>query len=379
MKNTTTTGIAVALAATSLGGAATAQSDAERIAALEARVSELESDRGEALTFGSESGTVVEFYGYLKSDGIYDFGPELGNTTFGLVGIGPDSDDDGAFTGTVNQTRLGFRTTTQTGMGELGTQVELDFYGASNAFSDGGPEPRLRHATATIGGWRFGKYWTTFMPLSSYPSTLDFQGFAGIPFARQEQVRYTHEITDALSTSFAIEDSNADSDTPVAIAALAYETDPLLLRGSVIGGEVEDEGGDGEGVWGVNLSTTASLWEGGSLDAAYTYGEGIASYLVFVGDDLDAEGDPIEVQSAYAGLTQEVGEDWTFRAIYGWRENQSGPTDGTERLQSVHVNAEYAFTERATAGVEYFHGKRDTFGGGSYDADRIQTSIQIDF
>ena len=129
MKNTTTTGIAVALAATSLGGAAAAQSDAERIAALEARVSELESDQGEALTFGSESGTVVEFYGYLKSDAIYDFGPELGNTTFGLVGIGPDSDDDGAFTGTVNQTRLGFRTTTQTGMGELGTQVELDFYG----------------------------------------------------------------------------------------------------------------------------------------------------------------------------------------------------------------------------------------------------------
>ncbi|ETW11984.1 hypothetical protein ATO8_14997 [Roseivivax marinus] len=382
MTSRTTTAIAVALAATGLAStvqAQSAQTDAQRIAALEARVAQLEETRSEPLTFGTETGTQLEFYGYFKSDFIYDFGYKLGNTTFGLVGIGPGAEDGDAFTATVNQTRLGFRTTTQTGMGELGTQVEIDFYGASGAFADAGPEPRLRHAVATLGGLRIGKYWTTFMPLSSYPITLDFQGVAGIPFARQEQIRYTHEFGNNMSASVALEDSNAGSDTPVVIGALAYDTDPLLLRASVIGGQVEDDGGSDEDVWGVNLSTTAQLWEGGSFDASYTYGEGIASYLVFLGDDLDANGDPIEVQSAYAGLSQEVGEDWTFRAIYGWRENETGLMGDTESLQSVHLNASYQITERASFGVEYFNGKRETFGGGSYGTDRIQTSFQVDF
>lgn len=392
MKKLSPTATGVLLAATALSAPAAAQtvradatagtgSDARRIAALEARVAELEKDRETPLTFGdAATGTEVEFYGYLKSDFIYDFDYKLGNTTFGLVGIGPDGADGDAFTATVNQTRLGFRTRTETGFGELGTQVEIDFYGASGAFADAGPEPRLRHANATLGGLRVGKYWTTFMPLSSYPVTLDFQGVAGIPFARQEMIQYTHDFGDALSASVALEDSNAGSDTPVLIGALAYDTDPLLLRGSVIGGRVEEGGtGDDVDVWGVNVSTTAKLWQGATLDAAYTQGEGIASYLVFLGDDLDASGDPIEVRSAYAGLTQSVGEDWTFRAIYGWRENESGMTGGTESLQSVHLNAEYALTERASFGVEYFHGRRDTFGGGEFDTNRIQTSMQVDF
>ncbi|SLN68228.1 Porin subfamily protein [Roseivivax jejudonensis] len=382
MTRRSTTAIAALLAGAGFAPVALAQGQDQsaRIAALEARVAELEESRSAPLTFGSESGTEVEFYGYIKSDLIYDFDYELGNTTFGLVGIGPGLDDDaGAFTGTVNQTRLGFRTTTQTSLGELGTQVEIDFYGATGAFSDAGPEPRLRHATATLGGLRLGKYWTTFMPLSSYPLTLDFQGVVGIPFARQEQVRYTQEFGGSFSAEIALEDSNADADSPVLIGALAYDTDPLLLRGSIIGGRVEDGDGDEQGVWGVNLSTTTQLWEGATLDAAYTYGEGIASYLVFLGDDLDANGDPIEVQSAYAGLSQTVGEDWTFRAIYGWRENETGVDGSTEQLQSVHLNGEYQLTERMSFGVEYFHGMRDTFGGGSYDTNRIQTSFQVDF
>ncbi len=46
------------------------QSSESRIAALEARVAELESDRsdGSSLTFGSGTATSVEVYGYLKAD-----------------------------------------------------------------------------------------------------------------------------------------------------------------------------------------------------------------------------------------------------------------------------------------------------------------------
>ncbi|MBJ3763382.1 porin [Maribius pontilimi] len=359
-------------------GPAHAQSDAERIAQLEARVATLEASGG-GLSFGNST-TTVDFYGYVKADFIFDFGAELGNTTFGLVGLDGTQDDGDFFNATINQTRLGFRTTTPTQLGELGTQLEIDFYGASGAFGTGGStEPRVRHANITLGGLRVGKYWTTFMPLSSYPITLDFQGVAGIPFARQEQIRYGFDFGESYTAEIALEDHNGDSDSPVLIGALAYDTDPLLLRASAIVGEVNDGLGGTEGVHGFNLSTTASLWQGATLDASYTYGEGIASYLVFLGDDVDSDGDAIKVQSAYVGLAQEIGENWTVRGIYGWRENDSGAAGDTETLQSVHLNAEYQIVENATVGIEYFHGERDTFGGGSFDVDRIQTSFQVNF
>ncbi|WOI56952.1 DcaP family trimeric outer membrane transporter [Palleronia sp. LCG004] len=367
---------AVSLAALT-AGQASAQSDADRIAALEQRIATLEQS-SEPLSFNDESGTTVELYGYFKTDFIYDFGYELGNTTFGLVGM--NSDDDGDFfNATVNQTRLGFRTTTDTAFGELGSQVEVDLYGGDNAFSTGDADFRLRHANLTLNGLRVGQYWTSFMPLSSYPVTLDFQGVAGIPFARQEQISYEFDITGNFVGEVAVEESNGDSDDPVLIGAFGYDTDPLLLRASAIFGNVNNATGGTEDVYGVNLSTTADLWEGAQLNAAYTYGEGIASYLVFLGDDLDANGDAIEVQSAYIGISQTVGEDLTLRAIYGYRENETGTADATKRLSTLHLNAEYSILENTSIGAEYFHGTRDSFDGGSYDVDRIQTSLTFEF
>lgn len=368
------------LLVTSTGAYAAGNDD--RVFALEQRVAELEAqlqnDDGPNFSFGSGVQTEVEFYGYIKVDAVYDFGAELGNTTFGLVGLTGD-DGDEYFNATAQQTRLGFRTTTPTALGELGTQVEIDFYGGTGAFSTEDPyDPRVRHANVTLGGFLIGKDWTTFMPISSYPITLDFQGVAGIPFARQEQIRYTHEAGNFI-TELALEESNGDSDHPVGIAAIAYDTDPLLVRLSGLYGSVNDGLGGSEDAYGINLSTTAQLWEGATLDAAYTYGEGIASYLVFLGDDVDADGDAIEQQSAYLGVAQEFGEKWTARAIYGYRENETGASDATESLSSFHLNAQYDIVENTTVGVEYFHGTRDTFGGGSYDVDRIQASVQYNF
>lgn len=354
--------------------AASAQDAAARIAALEARVAELERTGPRAdLTFGSDIATTIEIYGYVKADFIVDFGAELGDTTFGLAAITSD-DGDAFFNATVRQTRIGLRTTTPTAFGDLGTQVEIDFFDGDQI------TPRIRHANATLGGWRVGQYWTLFMPISSYPTTLDFQGVAGIPFARQEQLRYTHDLSEALSVAVSLEESNnGDSDDPVAVAALSYETDPLLLRVSAIYGTAADGSGATDDAFGVNLSTTAQLWSGARLDAGYTWGEGIASYMVFGGADLDAAGNAAELQSAYAGLSQTVGDRLTLRAIYGWRENDTGAPDAFETLQSLHLNAQYKIVENVTAGIEYFHGIREEFDGDAFDVDRIQAAVQIDF
>jgi hypothetical protein len=216
------------------------------------------------------------------------------------------------------------------------------------------------------------------MPLASYPITLDFQGVAGIPFARQEMLRYTREFGD-WRLELAVEEHNDEVSDPVYVAALAWDTDPALVRLSGLVGEVDDGLGGEEDIHGVNLSTTLSLWEGGTLDASYTFGEGIASYLVFLGDDVDAQGNAIGREAAYIGLAQGVGEKLTLRAILGHRWNERGAADATESLTSVHLNAEYEVFENTDLGIEYFHGVRDTFGGAAYQVDRIQASITYNF
>ena len=369
---------------------------ASRIAALEARVAELESDdqgAGPDLTFGSGQASSIEFYGFIQVDFIYDFGAELGNTTFPLIGV-TDDDQGEFFNATAQETRLGFRTTTPTALGDLKTEVEIDFYGASGAFgTDNSYEIRARNVYAELAGFRIGKSWSTFPPFTVYPITLDFQGVAGIGFARTQQIRYTHEFGD-FQAEIAVEKNNGDSDTPVFVAAGTYDTDSLRLRAAGIVGEVQssfdtgriDEAGAAifaeyeEDFYGIAIDGSADLWDGGSIQAGYLFGDGIANYLVFLGDPINSEGDTIKSQGAYAGLTQEVGEKWTFKAIYGWRNNDEiGPSDDTETLTSIHLDALYEIVENTTVGIEYFHGTRETFGGEEYEVDRIQTSFIYNF
>ncbi len=368
-----------------------------RIAELESRVAELESREGSSgptLSFGSDTVTEVEFYGYLQVDLIYDFGAELGNTTFPLIGV-TDDDQGEFFNATAQETRLGFRTTTPTALGDLKTEVEIDFYGASGAFgTNNSYEIRARNVYAELAGFRVGKSWSTFPPFTNYPITLDFQGEAGIGFARTDQVRYTHQFGD-FEAEVAIEESNGDSNDPVFVAAGAYDVDGLRLRAAGIVGETEtsfDTGardpegaaifaeGDDENFYGIALDGSVDLWEGGNLTAGYLFGDGIADYLVFLGDSVNSEGDTIKSQGAFAGLSQEVGEKWTFKAVYGWRYNDEiGPNDDTQKLTSIHLDALYEIVENTTVGVEYFHGTRKTFAGAEYDIDRIQTSFIYTF
>ena len=55
-------------------------------------------------------------------------------------------------------------------------------------------------------GVTVGKDWSIFVPLASSPTTLDFHGPAGIPFARQPQIRYANTVG-GYKFEFAIEES----------------------------------------------------------------------------------------------------------------------------------------------------------------------------
>lgn len=351
----------------------------QQIQSLLTRVSELES-RAERppLAFG-ENNTSFEIYGYVKADAIYDLDYDLGNTIFGLAGIDDDSREDTNFQGIGWETRLGLRTTTPTDYGDLETQIETDFYGS------GGGELRLRHATATWNGFRIGKYWTSFMPLAAYPDTIDFQGPAGIPFARQTQFGYLHDFDNGFSLGGYLEDPTYNSDAPAFVGVASYETDGYFFRGTALAGSAEDEETDNDDdVWGFNLSATADLWQAASMTATFTHGEGVATYMVFPNDGLDFEainddGDAIETTAGTLGLVQELNDQFDIRAAYGFREDDN-PSDGaTSRFETVHLTGNYYPVENVGIGLEYIYSERDIEDRSTIRADRIQGAVQVNF
>ena len=356
-------------------GPALAQSgDQGRIEALEARVETLETREG----FRLPGGATGEIYGYVKGDVIFDSDFDLGDTIFGLADIGTAGGpaEGEASRAHARQSRLGFRATRPTDAGEVFARIEGDFFGGTS----GAPEFRLRHAYGEFQGLLVGQTWTNFMPIESYPATVDFQGPAGLPFVRQGQVRYTYTSAQGVGFSASVEDDPGDSDRVSVTGAVFYEADNYFLKLAGLSREVNTDTGDEDG-WGVNLSGNAELWQGGRLNASYTTGEAIGSFMVFGGMDVDDDGEAIETEGWNVGIAQDVA-DFTFGIQYGYREIDDfagAAGDDTETLETVHLTAQYAWTDNVNVGLEYIYGEREEFGGSSFDNDRVQFAVQYTF
>jgi len=379
----TIAGAALATATTvALAGTASAQGQSPTAtASLEDRVEALESFEG----FRLPGGATAQFYGYVKGDVIFDDDFDLGNTIFDLGTIGradgPEQDD--ASRAHAFQTRLGLDVTRPTDQGDIALKIEGDFFG------DGGGQLRLRHAYGEFQGLLVGQTWTNFMPIESYPATIDFQGPAGLPFVRQGQVRYTYQTEQGFGFSASVEDDPGDSDRVGVTAALFYEQERYFFKVAGLSRELNDGMGGTEDGWGVNVSGNAQLWDGGSINASYTTGEGIGSYMVFGGmaggingnGDIDAAGDAIETEAWQIGISQSV-QDFTLGLQYGYREVESffgADSNDTEELQTVHATVIYRWADNVNVGLEYIYGERSEFDNDAFENDRIQFAVQYTF
>ena len=347
-----------------------------RVADLERRISELENQP--QLSFGSV-GTEVSIYGFVRAEAFYDSDFQQGDLTrTGRIGK-PAFATDGAFDTSVRTSRFGIRTSTDTDIGVVGTQLEFDLFG-SGGDDSGSPNLRLRHANVTIGDtWLFGQFWTNFMPLSHYPRTSDFNGPVGITFARVPQIRYSGGLGD-FAYSLSLEESNGTSSDPVFTAAAAYAADRWSARVAGLAGRTES-GGTSFDTNGLTLSGSFEPWEGGGLTATYVTGDGIGAYLIGGGDEI--VGGTVNSANGYTlEFRQQMGERWNFGVAYGREDydlaSSTGTLDFTE-LETVHVNAFYQPTDRMTLGLEYIRGERTTSGGATFDADRIGTSVTFSF
>lgn len=356
-----------------------AQTRAE-LDALRARVEALEADKSGPANGDFRIGnTVLDVYGYVKADFFYDFDYDQGDTAFVNVIGEPSAATDGTFGATVRQSRIGLRTTTPSGIGDIGGQLELDLFG-----SGGTAELRIRHANITIGDqFLIGQYWTNFQPLDTYPTTVEFNGPVGIAFARVPQLRYTGQLGSNAQFAVSIEEnvSGSNSDDPVLTASAEYNDGTYIARGAVLYGKA-NSGNVEVDQTGFTLSGGIRPWQGGLFQVNYVTGEALGPYLIGLGDAI-VGGQANDVDGYTVEFRQDLGAKWNVGIAYG-REDYDLPTStGTlsfTELETIHVNAFYKATDSLTLSAEYIYGERnDAPTGRTFDGSRVQLAAQLNF
>ncbi len=384
MKTIRTKAILLAASALCVTGTVAFAQDASQaeLDALRARVEALEANKSGPANGDFRIGnTTLDVYGYVKADFFYDFEFDQGDTAFVNVIGEPSAATDGTFGATIRQSRIGLRTSTPTSIGEIGGQLELDLFA-----SGGTAELRLRHANITIGdNWLIGQTWTNFMPLNTYPTTVEFNGPVGIPFARVPQVRYTSTLGEYTTAAISIEENvgGSNSDDPVFTASAEYNDGTYVGRISGLYGNAQTSDGTVEvDQWGFTASASARLWEGGLIQVNYVNGQAIGPYLIGIGDAIvggeanDADGFTVEIR-------QDIGPKWNVGISYG-REDYDLPTSTGDlaftELETIHVNAFYQATDNLTLSAEYIYGERnDVNSGNTFDGSRVQVAAQLNF
>ncbi len=383
-KRTMSTLVPAALTALAIGQPAVAQTadptpsttEAE-LAALRARVATLENTTNKGLSFSLANGTTIELYGYIKGDFMYDSDYNLGSTTFGLKSIGTAGGPAaGNFTrAQARQSRFGFNIDA----GDFKAKVEGDFFGA------GGTQAyRLRHAYGQWNGILVGQTWSNFMPLDSYPGTIDFQGPAGIPFARVGQVRYTYDTGSGLAISGSIEnDVSGNASQPAITVAGIYK---LGDKGSVRVAGISRSatiGGFNVNPWGVTIGGVAHLWRGGTIVGNYTQGDANSDMLVFgfggIGPQVTAAGVETRSNAANVGISQDIGNKITLAAAVGQTQLSDQIGTATRKIKTMHLTAWYKPVKNVKFGLEFFRGWRYDATGATFTADRVQFAGQFSF
>lgn len=332
---------------------------------------EITANNPQPLSFQLSPDADVTFYGYIKADAISDRGYDLGDDTYPLVSIGlPIGPTAGDFkTFTLRETRLGF----DVSRGDLFAKFEGDFYGADDRF-------RLRHAYVEWPSLLVGQTWTNFMPVFALADTVDFQGPAGIPFARVPQVRLIHDLSKGLQLTASIEQDPASGDDLALTGAVKYRRGDMTLKAA---GLVRDftSGGVRTRGWGLNLAAVFSPWRNGRIKANVTRGSAITDIYAasMSGPALYLNGSPVE-SSAF---TLEVGQRVTDRLLVALTMSQlyldEAVGSNTKDLKTLHLSAFYDLAEKSTLMIEYFRGSRTQGDQLSFDTNRIQIAYKFTF
>ncbi len=323
--------------------------------------------------------------------------------------------EDGRFFAGVRQTRLGFKSSTPTDMGELKTQFEFEMFGTG--VDAGQTTIRLRHAYGELGKFGAGQYWSPFMDIDVFPNSIEYWGPNGMAFFRNVQVRWM-PIQGETRATIALERPGGSGDLGVASQIVGGDIlgrfplpdvsaeyrmgrDWGYIEGAGIVRQVAwddmdpaDADGDLSGeatCWGLNGSTNIKAGRG-VVRASVVYGEGIQNYMndapVDVAVDItgpapgDIEGVALPVLGISAFYDITWNERWTSTAGYSMvdidNSNGQGPTAFKTGSYAL-ANLLYYPVKNVMMGGEIQWGERENINGFTSDDLRFQFSAKYNF
>jgi len=318
----------------------------------------------------------------------------------------------------VRQTRLGVKSSTPTGLGDLKTTFEFELYGTG--VDAGKTTLRLRHAYIELGQFGAGQTWSPFMDPDVFPNSIEYWGPNGMVFFRNIQVRWM-PIQGSTQLTFALERPGASADAgnyadrielesvkarfpyPDLSAQFRYNGDwgHIQVAGIVRRLEWVDTNpnptyklsGSANG-WGVDLSTNLKFGKGNVARLSYVYGEGIENYMNDAPVDLGIQTNPGDAAQPVKGKLLPVTGLVGF-LDFAWNDKWSTSIGGSSltidnsdgQAPSAFKKGEYALVNLLCTPVKNFMvggevqwGKRENFSDGWSVTDlRFQFSAKANF
>ncbi len=428
--NTSTNRLALGFALLVMSATSYAQSS--DVAALEARVAELEAlvealagNQAEAAPqaapapapapAASISGptSTYGFGGYVRLDAKFsdysagDLAPTSAGTQFyipGTIPVGTGSGEGPDLNVDAKATRINFRSDHSLASGdELSTFIEMDFY-----LSPGGNErvsnsyaPRMRHAFIKYNDWLIGQTWSTFQDVSVLPETMDFIGVPdGTTFMRQAMVRYTNG-----NWEFAAENPEttitpngggprivADDDGfPDLVARYTIPLDGGHIKIAGLARQLSyDIGGvsDSESSLSLSISGKHAIGEADDIRWMVTTGSGVGRYLglnTANGAVIDAAGnlEAIDQTGFFVAYRHVWNPQWRSSVMYSALSIDNDisltGTGVTSDVYSANVNLVYQPVPKLTLGGEIMFAEREIESGLDGDMTRFILSAKYAF
>jgi hypothetical protein len=324
--------------------------------------------------------------------------------------------DHNTFAG-VRQSRLGFRSSTPTAIGELKTNFEFELFGTG--VDEGQTTFRLRHAYGELGAIGAGQTWSPFMDPDVFPNSLEYWGPTGMVFFRNVQVRWMpvqgeHALTLALERPGASGDQGVYADRvelqnirarfplPDFSGAYKYTRDwgyvraagmLRLIKWDDVLDDAFDLSGDATG-WGLNLSSNLKAGKNDTIRFQFVFGEGIQNYMNdspvdvgivnnFSNPVTPILGEPIPITGLVLFLDHAWNEKFSSAIGYSRQDNDNTEAQAADAFRNGQYalgNLLYYPAPNVMIGGELQWGRRENFSDGfQSDGLKLQFSFKYNF
>lgn len=344
----------------------------------------------------------VEIGGLVRLNGIYDFQGLQNISDFTTYQIPvPTGNKDNRLAFSARQSRIFFKPTYHSPIGEIDGYIEADFYSDNNESS---AYFRLRFAFLQWKGFTVGQAFTTFFIEETEPILVDFESPPSFSVRRVPLIRWEGNITDKVSLGLAVENPVFDytpimneakpyAHMPDFVARLRFEEDDFFIQPAFLLREIRyDVPGDirkSTYGWGVSVGGVINVFENDQINYYAAGGRGISSYFSdLFGNNLDA----FPKSMTELDLLGSVG----WFAAYKHQWNPKSFSYGTFAMLNLDNSSEQAddafksstyialnyFYEPVTVlrlGLEGLYGQRINKNNQSGNAYRINFLIQISF